>query len=239
MQYNSFGRSHIGLRRKANEDNFCDLPQNNLWLVADGMGGHAAGDVASSLACKNVSELIACGCQPEDAIERVHQQIKKAGNENRDRYQMGTTLVLAKADLNYIDIYWVGDSRAYRLDNTGLSQLTKDHSLVQNMLDNHLINEQQAKHHPRRNVINQCLGAANLGPLDIGQIQIAAQLGDKILLCSDGLHGELDSEQIETVLSESSCPQQAVEHLIEQANEHGGSDNITVVVIFVDQTHYL
>lgn len=232
MQYNSFGRSHIGLRRKVNEDSFCVVPKNNLWLVADGMGGHAAGDVASSLACKNVSELISCGCQPEDAIERVHQQIKKAGNEDVDRYQMGTTLVMAKADSHFIEIYWVGDSRAYLLGSEGLTQLTKDHSLVQKLLDNHLINEHQAKHHPKRNVISQCLGAANLDKLDIGKIRIEPQQGDQILLCSDGLHGELDLQQIETMLQSSQSPQQAVEQLIEQANKHGGSDNITAIAIF-------
>lgn len=234
IKYSSFGKSHIGLRRKVNEDNFCDLPNSNLWLVADGMGGHAAGDVASSLACQNVSELISCGCLPEDAIERVHQQIKKAGSENIERYQMGTTLVMAKAACHFIDVFWVGDSRAYLLNSEGLNQLTKDHSLVQKMIDSHLISEEEARHHPKRNVISQCLGATNLDKLDVGNRQIDIQQGDRILLCSDGLHGELNSEQIEAVLRASNSPQQAAEQLIEQANEQGGSDNITVIAIFTD-----
>jgi protein phosphatase len=100
------------------------------------------------------------------------------------------------------------------------------------MLDSHLINEQEAKHHPKRNVISQCLGAANLDRLDIGKTRIEAQQGDKILLCSDGLHGELEPEQIEAVLNASNSPQQAVEELIDQANRRGGSDNITVIAIF-------
>ena len=235
MHYNSFAKSHIGLRRKVNEDNFCAVPQDHLWIVADGLGGHAAGDVASSFACQNVSELIACGCQPQDAIGRVHQQIKKAGNEDIDCYQMGTTLVMAKADIHYVDIYWVGDSRAYLLRNEELTQLTKDHSLVQKLLDNHLINEHQAKHHPQRNVISQCLGSTNLDELEIGKIQIEPQQGDRIILCSDGLHGELDLGEIEMVLKSSHSPQQTVEQLIDQANNHGGSDNITVIAIFAEQ----
>lgn len=231
----SYGNTHIGMRRKVNEDSFLVDESQELWIVADGMGGHAAGDVASKLACQNVSELIKSGCQAEDAIGRVHQQIRKAGEEDIGQYQMGTTLVLAKLTQSHLDIFWVGDSRAYLMRENRFEQVTKDHSLVQKMIDNHLINEQEAKKHPKRNVISQCLGAANIDALDVGNTQILMRAGDRVILCSDGLHGELEAEHIESILSDAEAPKDAVEQLILSANQSGGADNITVIAIFTDE----
>ncbi len=221
-----------GKHRQHNED-ACFSDENiGLWIVADGMGGHERGDLASQIAIKFISEEVSKGNNLKDAILASHYEIQKASLElGGDAIKpMGTTVVAALlTGLNY-QIAWAGDSRAYLMDSH-LSLLTKDHSYVQRLLDLGLINEQEAEDHPNKNIITQSLGATDTDKLNIDVINGSLAEGQKLLLCSDGLSNEVLPADLEHLLQSNKAPDKAVKELVLAANQAGGRDNISALVI--------
>jgi serine/threonine protein phosphatase PrpC len=224
--------THPGLSRKRNEDSYLVAPELGLWIVADGMGGHQAGEVASSIVVRELFSSIKQGKALSIAIESVHREIQAAAAHGRGKQGMGSTVVALKlVGLRY-EIGWVGDSRAY-LWNGRLQQLTKDHSYVQLMLDNGLINETEALTHPYRNVISRGLGVggAEKNHVEVDTLSGTLNEGDSLLLCSDGLTKEISDQEIAKILLETGDNQSKVDHLIVAALAAGGRDNITVVLV--------
>lgn len=225
----------VGRVRTLNEDSlWCS---DGLFVVADGMGGHAAGEVASALA---VAALHAVADSPpvraEDitaAIWRANEQILAAGYADGERFGMGTTItglgVVAADGGDHWAVFNVGDSRVYRFAGGMLSQLTVDHSEVQELVAAGRLLREQVRFHPRRNVVTRSLGSHPAPVADIWVFPPTA--GDRFLVCSDGLTTEVEDADIARTLFEVTDPQAAADELVRQANEAGGHDNITAVVV--------
>ncbi len=223
--------THIGLRRDHNEDTYCAEPELGLWLVADGMGGHAHGEVASAIARDTISKAVKGGYSLREAILLADETIlEHSGGPDSDMLPMGTTVVVAKADADELKLAWVGDSRIYVWDQE-LTQLSNDHSYVQELVEQGAISAEQARTHPHRNVVTQALGVTIPEELHIETASYPAHAGIRLLLCSDGLTEDVDDNKIAALLSKDLSPQEAVDHLILEALDGGGSDNITVVVL--------
>lgn len=231
----------MGVVRSGNEDNFLMLPERGLFIVADGMGGHAAGEVASEMAVRIIAREVdeVAGRSDEELAERVRQAIRKANAAifertlaEQDKRGMGTTAtVLALTQTRYL-IGQVGDSRAYLLRDRRLLQLTKDHSYVQEQVDAGYLTPEQARTHPYSNVITRCVGANSEVTPDI--YVGALRAGDKYLLASDGLTGMLEDADLERALLVDAAPEELVDALIAEANRRGGLDNITAIVVRID-----
>ncbi|MEZ4599574.1 MAG: Stp1/IreP family PP2C-type Ser/Thr phosphatase [Syntrophotaleaceae bacterium] len=230
MDYITGHATDVGRVRDHNEDNYIVLPEKGLWLVADGMGGHAAGEVASAIAVKCITGKVGEKMSLAMAIEAAHQAIIKAGRNGEGTPGMGCTIVALQMSGCDYEIAWVGDSRAY-LWNGVLRPLTRDHSFVQQLIDSGAISEEEARVHPQRSVITQALGASDLKTVRVDTVQGTLCRGEQILLCSDGLTSEVEDGQIAQLLQGAESPMQAVEDLIRTANNNGGSDNITVVLV--------
>jgi protein phosphatase len=224
--------THTGLVRELNEDSHLALPELGLWVIADGMGGYEAGEVASRITILEIARSIEQGMSLVDAIENAHRAIQTAALQGEGAANMGSTVVAAKLDGLHYEIAWVGDSRAY-LWNGKLHQLTTDHSYVQLLLNAGLITESEIPNHPSRNIISQALGAGGIDNATIKVDLVSGELnaGDTLLLCSDGLSGEVSDNCIATILSETTNNQARVDRLITSALKAGGTDNITVIVI--------
>ncbi len=230
----------VGRVRTLNEDSMLAVP--GLFVVADGMGGHAAGEVASQLAVAEFARLAdQAPVRAEDLTEtvrRANEHILAAGAEREDRSGMGTTLtgigVVGTGQLDQgeqLAVFNVGDSRVYRFTAGQLEQLTVDHSAVQELVDAGRLSAQAARSHPRRNVVTRSLGS-DPGPApDLWLVPPAA--GDRFLVCSDGLTGELEDPAIAALLEANSDPQAAADQLVGQALAAGGNDNVTAVVLDV------
>lgn len=230
-------RTHTGCVREINEDSYLALPKHGLWVIADGMGGHQAGEVASDIAVREIARSIEQGMSLAEAIESAHRSIQNAALHGNGTVDMGSTVVAVKIDGLHYEIAWVGDSRAY-LWNGRLRRLTIDHSYVQLLLNAGLISESEISGHPARNVISQALGAGGVDKVNIKVDSVSGELNenDALLLCSDGLTGEVDDECIATILSETTGNQARVDHLIKAALDAGGKDNVTVIVLTPEQS---
>jgi serine/threonine protein phosphatase PrpC len=232
----NFGHaSHTGRVRKVNEDNLIVSPELGLWVVADGMGGHNAGERASALAVMQIERSIRQGLSLTQAIAAAHDIIRSEAYGSN----MGTTVVALKLNQLHYEIGWVGDSRAYLWDGA-LRQLTTDHSYVQMLLNAGIIAPHELSRHPMRNVISQALGVGGNDGATISIETISGELaeGQGLLLCSDGLYGELDDSQIAAILNTPAAAQTQVEGLIQAALETGGKDNITVVFLKVESGEF-
>lgn len=235
-------RTDVGMIRSGNEDNFAVNATNErgVFIVADGMGGHAAGEVASEMAVQiielelqNVRDL-----DDRDAGERLSQALRKANRNIHDRtitevdkQGMGTTAsVLMVSTTRYL-IGQVGDSRVYLLRDGALHQLTKDHSYVQEQVDAGFLTPEQARYHPYSNVITRCVGASPDVEPDIYRGEV--KLGDLFLVASDGLTGMVDDRRLQMLLMSRAAPERKVHSLIAEANGRGGLDNITAIVVQV------
>jgi len=232
---NHAARTDIGKKRDNNEDCFLVNSDLGLYLVADGMGGHASGEVASEIAAKTIEQQVAQGNGLVGAIESAHLAILQGVRDGIGKRGMGTTVVALHLRGDAYTLAWVGDSRAY-LWHDGLSQLSKDHSLVQMLLDSGQITQSEARTHPRKNVIFQNLGASEVKVPEVSVIQGVLYKDQKIILCSDGLSDEVDDAQINEVMTQADKVQAdseviAVERLVSAAVDNGGNDNVTVVVI--------
>jgi serine/threonine protein phosphatase PrpC len=229
------GATHVGLKRERNEDSYLLRPEAGLWAVADGMGGHGGGDVASQMAISAL-EQVAAAPTGETLLAAVEAAIADANLDMRayaraeNRVVIGTTLVALLMFGEHFACLWCGDSRAYRLRAGALRQLTRDHSESQDLVDRGVLDPEEAKVWPRRNVLTRALGVSDAAELEIVSDRLAA--GDVFLLCSDGLTGHLDEAEIAAALGEAD-PQAACGRLIALTLERGASDNVTVVVLAV------
>lgn len=223
----------VGKTRELNEDNFLSEPDIGLWAVADGMGGHEAGEIASGIVVRELPKYVRQGETLPDAIDLVHGMIRMAVQEGEGAPGMGATVVALKLDgLNY-EVAWVGDSRAYLWNGRVLRRLTKDHSYVQMLLDHDMILESEIPTHPARNVISQGLGVGGVDSDAVkpGVAQGSVKPGETLLLCSDGLTGEVDDKKIADILAHSNDAQGRVNALIRAALDAGGRDNVTVIAV--------
>jgi serine/threonine protein phosphatase PrpC len=224
--------SDVGLVREANEDSY--LIERPLYAVADGMGGHLAGDVASSTAVRVISEQAenASASEPESLIQIIssaNSAIYEKAQADSALRGMGTTCTLALVDGGRALIAHVGDSRAYLLSDGNLKQLTEDHTLVSRMVREGRIHPDEAQHHPQRSIITRALGVDS--EVDVDLLDIELHLGDRLLICSDGLSSLVGDDTIQSSLQEVADPQEAAERLVAQANDAGGDDNITVIIL--------
>ena len=225
--------THPGCLRSLNED--AHLATSPIFLVADGMGGHEAGERASAAAISSFAHLIGHNDvqidQVSSALARARASIESLSHSARGR--AGTTLsgaVLASVDgMGYWLVLNIGDSRTYRFADRELEQITVDHSVVQELIEAGELTEEQATHDRRRNIITRALGGGSEGEADYWLFP--AELGDRMLVCSDGLPNELSAEHIRGVLDSESDPQKAAEILLDDAVRAGARDNVTVVVV--------
>ncbi|MCQ2029477.1 PP2C family protein-serine/threonine phosphatase [Stutzerimonas zhaodongensis] len=219
------GQSSPGRRRSHNEDALVCAPALGLWAIADGMGGHQCGEVASSLALAALQQAIENGESLAAALHHANQAVLEASVDDG----MGTTIVAALFEGNDFELAWVGDSRAYLVTSRGIEQLTRDHSWVQMMIDAGELRPSEVHSHAWRNIILRCLGREE--PLEIGTISGSLNTDELLLLCSDGLTNELTDAQIHASCTFADTLEHLVEQLVDQANHHGGRDNISCIVI--------
>lgn len=222
-------RTDVGSVREQNEDSLIVNPP--LFVVADGMGGHAAGEVASEIAVNTILELAPDHADAEalgHAVEEANRDIINAALAGEGREGMGTTVTAAILERDKLVIAQVGDSRAYLLHNGELTQLTRDHSLMANMIEAGQITPEEARFHPNRSVITRALGNDPDTLPDLYEINV--EDGDRLLLCSDGLYSMLEDDEIAAVMRRVSDPQRCASTLVNGAIAAGGHDNITVIV---------
>lgn len=222
----------VGNVRDHNEDCYLAEPSLGLWLVADGMGGHACGEVASDIVVRTIGEAMGEGEELTSAIQKAHQAILESAKNGVGKLGMGSTVIAIHVTGHDYKIAWVGDSRAY-LWNGQLKQISKDHSLVQMLVDTGNITEREAMNHPQKNIIYQNLGATDADEVNIGVIEGQFCKNQKILLCSDGLSDEVPRDEIADTLSESNdkSEQQITDNLISKVLDTKANDNVTVVVV--------
>ena len=223
--------SHKGVSRENNDDKVYGSSELNLWLLSDGVGGLKQGEQASLYTVKEIRKSIANGSNLFNAVHSAHSVIKAYNrHEEEDR---GATVVALNSKGHSYDVAWVGDSRAYLWnDVTGeLKQLTEDHTLVQKLLNAGLLEPSQAKHHPKRHVITQCLGIENNHQLDIGFLSREWDYGEHVLLASDGLYDELSRTELIGALRMQRDNQAKIEYMVSLACKNGGSDNISVILL--------
>jgi protein phosphatase len=242
VQFSCAARTDVGIVRSGNEDNYLMLADRGIFIVADGMGGHAAGEVASEMAVRLISRDLGTvrGVPDEEVAERMRQAIRGANAAiyertltEHDKRGMGTTATALVLLPNRFLLGHVGDSRAYRMRDGRFEQLTKDHSYVQEQVDAGLLTPEQARVHPYSNVITRCVGANQdvIPDTYSGDLRV----GDVVLLASDGLTGMLEDEHIHKILQAPGGPQDWVDAMINDANRRGGLDNITAIVVRIDE----
>jgi protein phosphatase len=228
-------QSVAGQVRTHNEDALACRPDLGLWALADGMGGHARGEVASALALEELVGAVQQGEELPAAVQAAHLAIVAAAQPVAGEAAMGSTLVAVRLDGNEFELAWVGDSRAYRIGSEHIEQLSHDHSWVQAMVDVGRMSAEEAREHPRRNVILQCLGQVGQAP-EVGLLRVRLAPDELLLLCSDGLTNELDDAAIQRCCAEADTLEAMVEQLVGLANSHGGRDNISCIVLGLGPT---
>ncbi|MGF7185703.1 protein phosphatase [Desulfitispora alkaliphila] len=230
----AYGLTNKGLVRKGNEDDYLCCQDRGLFVVADGMGGHAAGEVASSLAIQEVKKYICTDKEliiPEDlerAVLKANEAIYNKSKEEEECNGMGTTLTVAKIHQAKLWVTHVGDSRIYLVRNNEIKLLTEDHSLVAELVKKGKITESEAKLHPQKNMLTRAIGTQAIVNVDVFSHEI--QKEDLIILCTDGLSNLVDSQQMmETLLNQSI--EKGVKKLVDKALDRGGHDNITLIAV--------
>ncbi len=232
----SSAATHCGAVRKINEDAYLNRSHDGLWVVADGMGGHEAGEVASQMiaTCLRGIEVNRPLTDVVDAVEdsllKVHQDIQNYSRSHCDGRTMGSTVVAFVVQNNIGICLWAGDSRLYRYRDAELSAISEDHSQVNEMLVRGMITPEEALHHPASNVITRAVGASDDLYIDVSLVELKS--GDIYLLCSDGLYGALSHQQIQFHLAHDDVSQ-ATTGLIDDSLRAGARDNVTVVAIKV------
>ncbi|WP_068828720.1 PP2C family protein-serine/threonine phosphatase [Pseudomonas sp. BMS12] len=234
--WSSAARTDTGKVRARNEDAFLDQPQQGLWVVADGMGGHQAGDLASRLIVESLAELPA-GLDFEDRLDAVRDCLHRLNRHlslgltltaETPNLLVGSTVVALLADGSRVACLWAGDSRCYLLRGRQLFQLTRDHSLLQQLLDERGMSPEQAARQPGAHALTRAVGAAEELQLDI--LELESLPGDVFLLCSDGLYQDLDHDLLTAALLRPS-PQLALQRLFDLALQGPARDNLSAVVI--------
>ena len=230
MRIEAGSATDIGRVRERNEDAYLVDPP--LYVVADGMGGHRGGAVASQLAVDTVEELFRAGTGTlTDQVRRANQAVFERSAEDRRVTGMGTTFTAALVEGGAVRLVHVGDSRAYLLRGGALRQLTDDHTLVNRMVKAGEITPDEAELHPHRNVLTRVLGTEP--EVEVDEDSIGLLDGDRLLLCSDGLTNMVTEDQIQAILETAARPQEAADRLVRAANRAGGVDNITAVLLDV------
>lgn len=223
-----------GIKRKHNEDAVVAVPAIGLWAVADGMGGHEAGDVASTMVTAALAKVSRPDNfsvfvdQVEDALNAVNQTLRDHSSREFEGRVMGATVVVMLATEGYGACLWAGDSRLYRLRGDDLEQISRDHSQVQRLVDAGLLSEDEAEHHPNANVITRAVGGSSHLVVDVVMFDIVP--GDRFLLCSDGLYNEVPRDGIRDTLMAGTVDA-AAQSLIDGAIAAGARDNVSVVVV--------
>ena len=246
----AFGRTDVGRRRKINEDSYLVSPEVSLYAVCDGMGGHNAGEVASKMAIETLASFVEKsaieheitwpwgldanlsfdGNRLKTAVRLANARVFQAADNREELTGMGTTVVASLVTGQSMTIASAGDSRCYLVRAGELKQLTRDDSWVSAALGEGILNSDDVEHHPLRNVITKAVGARDTIDLDIVEHQL--EPGDVVLLCSDGLHGMIGDQEIGRILAGGDAAlEEASARLIEAANEAGGRDNVTVVLL--------
>lgn len=235
----AFSITNIGMRRKVNQDYvYCNDVQigslPNLFMVADGMGGHKAGEFASKCCVESIVENVKNSTLKspvsilEEAIAKANSTVLEISSNNKEYEGMGTTVVVATIVNKVLHVANIGDSRLY-LIRDGVTQITEDHSLVESMVKQGQIMPEDAKHHPNKNIITRALGTNHEVKADFFEVEL--QDGDVIMLCSDGLSNMVEDKEIEKIIKENSDVKVSSLSLIDQANQNGGIDNIAVVMV--------
>jgi len=217
-------------RREHNEDAFLIDRSLGLVVLADGVGGHQAGEVASALTCEVLQREITASSTLEAAIQRANREVVEAVTSGRGKAGMASTVVTVLLTEKGYEVAWVGDSRAYLWDGK-LNLLTRDHSFVESQLARGLISIKEARIHPRRNVILQAVGMQDEGALEVGLNSGQLGPGSCLLLCSDGITDPLDNEQLAQLLSQSKTAEETCRRIVSTAVQCGGKDNATAVLI--------
>ena len=233
-------QTDVGRRRRANEDCYALAPDLGLFLVADGMGGHAAGNVASELAAQSavgalrtlVDASVSMTEKLRAAVSTANREILEATVRKPELSGMGTTLVALLAMPDRVALAHVGDSRCYRVRAGEIRQLTDDHSLVAELVRRNEITETAARGHPHRHVLTRALGVRRSVEADFAEL--SPEVGDSFVLCSDGLTGHLEDDEIAARVAADDDLDRVAQGLVDDANARGGEDNITVVVLRCD-----
>jgi serine/threonine protein phosphatase PrpC len=238
LSWSSFGITDVGKVRKLNEDSMLDRCEIGLWVVADGMGGHAAGDVASQMivsSLKKIHEGITLNRyidDIEDRLLKVNKRLIEKAKEAERKVTIGSTVVVLLAYQDYCVYIWAGDSRLYRLRDAEISQMTPDHSQVEAYVERGLITREEATVHPHANMITRAVGASDVLFLDM-DIQ-TMETGDRYLLCSDGLTKHVSDLEMEEILHEKDDTEESCRTLLDMTLERGAGDNVTVIVVDIE-----
>jgi serine/threonine protein phosphatase PrpC len=232
-------RTTVGRRRSINEDAFLNMDHIGLWVVADGMGGHARGDLASRFVVEAFNGLV----KPQSMQEfsrLVKDRLRQANQRMRDQYSgsgpdqmMGSTVVAFLVYKREWRCIWAGDSRAYLMRNGRLMQITRDHNVAQDMVERGELRQEEASFHPSANRLTRALGTQNIPSFD--EYSSLLRDGDTVLLCSDGLNKEVSDQEVATILENGDC-EEASQELVELTLERGARDNVTVAVIRFEAT---
>jgi PPM family protein phosphatase len=239
VQFTAAAATDRGRKRPSNEDAFGYSIEHGVYLVCDGMGGAAAGEIASSIAIDEMMRLLVNGAPHTPSLDATYDALSQANHAIYERSQknyklcgMGTTIVALVAEERHVRVLNVGDSRCYALHRHRLQQITLDHSLVEEQVRMGRMSQNEAQRSPLRNVITRALGTQSHVTPDVFEIQ--AEPGDLFLLCSDGLTRELSDSQIESLLDKPLPLDELCALLVRSANKAGGNDNITCVLVRVD-----
>lgn len=235
----TFSMTDTGVLREMNQDYYFasdmavgNLP--NLYIVADGMGGHKAGEYASRYTTERIVASVSRSAEKEpiailkEAIRKANEILLMEAREDMSKRGMGTTIVAATINENHMVVANVGDSRLYVVSDR-VRQITKDHSLVEEMVRLGEMDEQEARRHPDKNIITRAIGATDSIEADFFEVDLGPK--DSILLCTDGLTNMVDDEAIRQIIQSHTKPEEQIQTLIHTANKNGGSDNITAILI--------
>ncbi len=234
-------KSNTGVIRNNNEDACFVIPSHDVYVVADGVGGNNAGEIASRTAVRGIAEYVAANpveaCEDEEAIyhyfsqclEQVNDEIYQMGRKHKENKGMATTAVIACVKDHTAYIINIGDSRAYLYRDGRIMQITVDHTYVNELLRTGMITTEEAKNHSQKNVITRALGAEPAVIADFFQTNV--EKGDILMLCSDGLYGEVPERKLEEILDRQNPMPETCSRLVEEAIRSGGRDNITVVCL--------
>jgi protein phosphatase len=251
MRVDSKSLTHVGLKRPLNEDSFCSNVEQGLYVVADGMGGHAHGEVASRLAVETIEEFIKLtsgdtdvtwpygideslslnGNRLKTSIRFANQRLLEHARTSAGCEGMATTVVAVLVEDNVAEIAHVGDSRLYLVRDGKITRLTSDHSWVNEQVQSGVIDSEQARNHPLRNVVTRALGGRPDLEVDVQALEMLP--GDRLLLCSDGLTTMLDDDEILRIVLDGEGGVDQTDELIQAANESGGEDNTTAIMLRV------
>lgn len=249
MKLRYAGLTHVGMKRAHNEDNLALVPEESLYIVADGMGGHASGEVASQMAVETITNFFRMTTRDEDvtwpykeepdlrydenrlvtAIRFSNQRIYEAALRESRFKGMGTTIVAAFFTKGGAYLGHVGDSRAYRIRRGAIVQLTDDHSLLNDYIKANKLSKDEIDAFPHKNVIVRALGMKDMVDVDVSRFE--PEVGDIYLLCSDGLSGMVDDDDISRIVCDAHDLESACRSLVDAANEAGGTDNVTVALV--------